>query len=155
MAAQTSARGHALLGDVDRARRDLDAAAGLLLQASDPAQTEPGWLYFYDNNWFTRQRGTIELQLGNYMLAADLLAAGLTSISASYRRDAAWVGGCLALAYAASGQSEAAVDVAVRLAPDAMAVSRYGLLKLQEATRVLDTADPPRATLIREAVKPS
>jgi hypothetical protein len=110
-------------------------------------------LYFYDSNWFTRQRGTIELQLGNYTLAADLLAAGLTSISPSYRRDAAWVGGCLAVAYAASGQSEAAVDVAVRVAPDAMAVSRYGFLKLQEAARALDTVDPRRASVIREAVK--
>ena len=155
MAAQTSARGHALLGDVDRARRDLDTAEGLLMQASDPAQTEPGWLYFYDNNWFTRQRGTIELQLGNYTLAADLLAAGLTSISPSYRRDAAWVGGCLAVAYAGSGQSEAAIDVAVRVAPDAVAVSRYGLLKLQEAARALDTVDPRRATVIREAVRQS
>ena len=150
MIAQTSARGHALLGEVAAARRDLPTAAELLLQASDPALTEPGWLYFYDSDWFVRQRGTIELQLGNYMLASELLSAGLAKISPSYRRDFAWTGGCLALAYAASGQSDAAAEVAAEVGEDAVRVSRYGLAKLHEAALVLDTVDPPKAATIRE-----
>lgn len=152
MAAQTAARGHALAGDAERARSNLEQAAELLVLSADSAHAGPAWLYFYDSNWFTRQRGTIELQLGNFSLAADLLTAGIGTTSPRYRRDHAWIGSCLALAYAASGQSEAAVSMAIEVAPDAIAVSKYGLEKLHEAAGALDSVDPRRALIIREAI---
>jgi hypothetical protein len=42
--------------------------------------------------------------------------------------------------------------MAINVAPDAIAVSKYGLEKLHVAAVALDSVDPNRALIIREAI---
>ncbi len=41
--------------------------------ADERPEDEPDWMYFYGEDWFTSQRGMIELDLGNRATAVELL----------------------------------------------------------------------------------
>ncbi|MCX4665906.1 helix-turn-helix domain-containing protein [Streptomyces sp. NBC_01381] len=124
MATQMAARGHALQGEDDSARRLLDEAQGLMSRAAEYPEDEPVWMYFYDETWFTLQRGMASLHLRDWHGAVDQLTVGLSVLPDEYRRDKTWFRACLAHALAAAGESAQAVSVAVASVPDAAAVGR-------------------------------
>lgn len=124
MAAQMAARGHALDGQADDAVRLLDEAEGLIRRASEHPEDEPVWMYFYDETWFTLQRGMAALHLSDWRAAVDHLTVGLDALPDEYRRDKTWYRACLAHALAGAGESVQAGSVAVASVPDAAAVGR-------------------------------
>ncbi len=124
MAAQMTARGHALVGERDAAHRLLDEAQTLISTAADHPDDEPPWMYFYGETWFTLQRGMAELHLRQWRNAAEKLTIGLDALPPSYRRDRAWYSTCLARAHAESGEAEHALTVALSVVPDADEVGR-------------------------------
>lgn len=124
MAAQMAARGHALEGEADDARRLLDEAQGLIRRASEHPEDEPVWMYFYDETWFTLQRGMAALHLRDWRGAVDQITVGLAALPDEYRRDKTWYRVCLAHALAGAGESAQAVSVAVASVPDAAAIGR-------------------------------
>ncbi|RCV53451.1 helix-turn-helix transcriptional regulator [Marinitenerispora sediminis] len=149
MAAQMAARGHALLGDADEARRQLDEAERLLRMAAE----NPDWLYFYDGVWFRAQRGMIELDLGNSERAVELLGSALDEMPAHYRRDRAWYGSCLAKAHALAGDLDAAVGVALEAAPDARSLNRYAEDELRGVVRTVRRRSPRLAADVADALR--
>ncbi|QDP95156.1 helix-turn-helix transcriptional regulator [Microlunatus elymi] len=153
MLRQTSARGFALAGDAETARAELERAGELLQLASDSAKAAPDWLYFYDEDWLLRQQGTIELQLGNFPVAVDLLSTGYERIKSTYPRDQAWIGSCLSLALAASGEVDGCVKVANEIADDAVALNRHAVEKLREASKIMSSHAPERADAVRELIR--
>jgi transcriptional regulator with XRE-family HTH domain len=152
MAAQMEARGHALAGDASPAHALLDQAQELVARAALHAGDEPSWMYFYDEDWFTLQRGMAELHLENWQTAADLLSSGLDALPEWYRRDRAWYGACLAGAYAGTLEAEQAEAVAVRFAPDIAAVNSYAREELLGTAGVLSRAGAPQGRTIRESL---
>ncbi|RII13753.1 Helix-turn-helix protein [Streptomyces sp. YIM 130001] len=124
MAAQMEARGHALAGDGDQARRRFDEAQVLIGRAAEHPEDEPPWMYFYDETWFTLQRGMAALHFRDWQAAAHDISLGLASLPSNYRRDRAWYGACLAHALAGAGDPEQSLSVALSVAPDASAVGR-------------------------------
>ncbi|MGP3928002.1 helix-turn-helix domain-containing protein [Streptomyces sp. 8N616] len=124
MATQMVARGHALGGEADEARRLLDEAQGLISRASERPENEPVWMYFYDETWFTLQRGMAALHLRDWQAAVDQLTVGLDALPDEYRRDKTWFRACLAHALAGAGESAQAASVALASVPDAAAVGR-------------------------------
>jgi transcriptional regulator with XRE-family HTH domain len=124
MAAQMAARGHALSRDADNARRLLDDAQDLIARAAEHPEDEPPWMYFYDETWFTLQRGMAAMHLRDWQAAANHITAGLDALPDSYRRDKAWYRSCLAHAVAEAGQPEQALTVSLVSLPDAAAVGR-------------------------------
>ncbi|MFD9862245.1 helix-turn-helix domain-containing protein [Streptomyces alboflavus] len=124
MAAQMAARGHALDGEADDARRLLDEAQGLIHQASEHPEDEPVWMYFYDETWFTLQRGMAALHLRDWREAVDQITVGLAALPDEYRRDKTWYRTCLAHALAGAGESAQAASVAVASVPDAADIGR-------------------------------
>jgi len=124
MAAQMTARGHALNGDADDAHRLFDEAQTLMRRASEHPEDEPVWMYFYDENWFTLQRGMAALHLRDWRSAVDDLTAGLDALPDEYRRDKTWFRTCLAHAHAGSGEAGQALSVALLSIPDAAEVGR-------------------------------
>ncbi|MFG2148621.1 helix-turn-helix domain-containing protein [Streptomyces sp. NPDC048696] len=124
MAAQMAARGHALDGEADHAHRLLDEAQGLISRASEHPEGEPVWMYFYDETWFTLQRGMAALHLRDWRAAVDHITAGLDALPDEYRRDKTWYRACLAHALAGAGESTQSTYVAVSSVPDAAAVGR-------------------------------
>ncbi|GGZ56975.1 helix-turn-helix domain-containing protein [Streptomyces bluensis] len=124
MAAQMAARGHALDGEADDAHRLLDEAQTLISRAAEHPEDEPVWMYFYDETWFTLQRGMAALHLHDWQAATDHLTVGLDALPDEYRRDKTWYRACLAHALAGAGESAQAVSVAVASVPDAAAVGR-------------------------------
>ncbi|MFJ8314029.1 MULTISPECIES: helix-turn-helix domain-containing protein [unclassified Streptomyces] len=124
MAAQMAARGHALDGAGDDAHRLLDDAQDLITRASERPEDEPVWMYFYDETWFTLQRGMTALHLGEWHTAVDKLRSGLSALPDEYRRDKTWYRACLAHAHAGAGQAAEATAVAVASVPDAAAIGR-------------------------------
>ncbi|QKW05934.1 helix-turn-helix transcriptional regulator [Streptomyces sp. NA04227] len=124
MATQMAARGHALNGDADAAHRLLDEAQVLISRASERPEDEPVWMYFYDETWFTLQRGMAALHLRDWQSAMGHLTTGLDSLPDEFRRDKTWYRVCLAHAFAGAGESAQAVSVAVASIPDAAAVGR-------------------------------
>ena len=124
MAAQMQGRGHALSGEADNARRLLDEAQDLISRAAARAEDEPPWMYFYDESWFTMQRGMSAMHLHDWQSAADHIAVGLSALPANYRRDRAWYGSCLSHAFAGAGEPERALSVALPILSDAAAVGR-------------------------------
>ncbi|MFI1733853.1 helix-turn-helix domain-containing protein [Streptomyces acidicola] len=124
MAAQMAARGHALGGEADDARRLLDEAQGLITRAAERPEDEPVWMYFYDETWFTLQRGMAALHLRDWRGAVDHLTVGLDALPDEYRRDKTWYRACLAHALAGAGESAQAVSVAVASVPDAATLGR-------------------------------
>ncbi|MGA6157360.1 hypothetical protein ACPEIC_28855 [Stenotrophomonas sp. NPDC087984] len=124
MAAQMAARGYALDGEADDARRLLEEAQGLIGQASEHPEDEPVWMYFYDETWFTLQRGMAAMHLRDWQAAVDHLAVGLDALPDEYRRDKTWFRSCLAHALAETGESTQAASVAMASIPDAAAVGR-------------------------------
>lgn len=153
MAAQMEARGHALAGDAGAARRLLDEAQELIGRAAGRPEDEPGWMYFYGEDWFTLQRGMAELHLRNWQGAADLLSAGLAALPEWYRRDRAWYGACLASAHAGAGDAEQAGAVALAFAADVKAVNSYARGELLGAAGVLDGIGARQAEVIRDALR--
>jgi transcriptional regulator with XRE-family HTH domain len=136
MAAQMTARGHALCGDADSAHRELDDAEGLIAAAASRPEDEPPWMYFYGDTWFTAQRGMVETELaerhkGGTRTAVPLLEKALNSLPDSYRRDRIWYGTVLARAHATAGDCDAAAGTALKFAADAMAVNRYAADELK------------------------
>jgi transcriptional regulator with XRE-family HTH domain len=153
MAAQMEARGHALAGEADPARALLDEAQTLIDRAARTPEDEPPWMYFYGENWFRLQRGMAELHLQNWAPAARLLTAGLDDLPASYRRDRAWYGACLASAHAGAGDAEQAEAVALRFAADITAVNSYARSELVGAAGKLHRIGAPQARTIRDALR--
>lgn len=153
MAAQMEARGHALAGDAGPARRLLGQAQELITLAAGRPEDEPPWMYFYGEDWFTLQRGMAELHLGNWRDAAGLLQAGLGALPASYRRDRAWYGACLATAHAGAGDAEQAEAVALEFAADVKAVNSYARGQLLDVAGILAGMDARQAEVIREAIR--
>lgn len=137
MAAQMAARGYALAGQADPAHALLREAQELIRQAAARPEDEPPWMYFYGEDWFTLQRGMAELHLRNWQGAARMLAAGLTALPSSYRRDRAWYGACLAHAHAGAGDAEQAESVAVGFAADIADVNGYARTELLTTARLL------------------
>ena len=152
MAAQMSARGHALAGEPGPAYALLDEAQALIVRAAAHPEDEPPWMYFYGETWFQLQRGMAELHLGNWRTAAELLTSGLSALPESYRRDRAWYGACLARAHAEADDAEQAETVAVRFAADIAAVNSYARGELLDATRTLSRKGARQAKTIREAL---
>jgi hypothetical protein len=124
MAAQMAARGHALNGDSDDARRLLDDAQDLISRAAERPEDEPPWMYFYDETWFTLQRGMAELHLGAWRNAIGQLTIGLAALPDHYRRDKTWYRACLAHALAGAGEAAEALTIAIGCLPDASAIGR-------------------------------
>jgi transcriptional regulator with XRE-family HTH domain len=124
MAAQMAARGHALAGEADAARRLLDEAQALVTQASERPEDEPVWMYFYDETWFTLQHGMAEIHLRDWDAAVDHLTVGLDALPDDYRRDKTWYRACLAHAFAGAGESAQAAAVGLATLPDAAEVGR-------------------------------
>ncbi|AWN29014.1 helix-turn-helix domain-containing protein [Streptomyces sp. NEAU-S7GS2] len=124
MAAQMEARGHALSHAPDDARRLLDEAQDLIGRAAERPEDEPPWMYFYDETWFTLQRGMAAMHLGDWQGATQHIASGLGALPDGYRRDGAWYRACLAHAHAAAGEAGQALAAAVASAPDASEIGR-------------------------------
>ncbi|WP_269854565.1 helix-turn-helix domain-containing protein [Streptomyces sp. RPT161] len=124
MAAQMAARGHALNGEGDDARHLLDEAQELIGRAAERSEDEPPWMYFYDETWFTLQRGMAELHLGGWRAAIDQLTTGLAALPDHHRRDKTWYRSCLAHAFAGVGEASEALAIAIGCLPDAASVGR-------------------------------
>ncbi|MFW6693726.1 helix-turn-helix domain-containing protein [Streptomyces sp. MAR4 CNX-425] len=124
MAAQMQARGHALEQESDAARRLLDEAQDLIVRAAERPEDEPPWMYFYDETWFTLQRGMAQMHLRRWPAAAELIATGLEALPDSYRRDKTWYRACLAHALAGAGEGQEALSVALSCVGDSAEVGR-------------------------------
>jgi transcriptional regulator with XRE-family HTH domain len=124
MAAQMTGRGHALNGDASEAQRLMDEAQEVMRRASECPGDQPVWMYFYDENWFTLQRGMAAMHLHDWQAAIGHLTAGLGGLPDEYRRDKAWFSACLAHALAGAGEAAQAVSTAVAAVPNAAAVGR-------------------------------
>lgn len=137
MASQMVARGYALNGDDDGAHKYLDVAQEFITEASDHPEDEPGWMYFYGDDWFTAQRGMIELDLGNGPQAIELLQTTMDSLPTNYKRDRAWYGALLAKAHVIAGDLDSAAQLGANFAPAAKALNQYAVKELKEvAARV-------------------
>lgn len=157
MAAQMAARGHAMAGADDQeharlARVRLDEAEKLIGHASEHAEDEPPWMYFYGETWFTLQRGMAELHLGNPAAAVRLLSDGLAALGGTYRRDRAWYGACLARALTDAGDAEQAAAVAIEHAGDAAAVNTYALESLDGVSEILAARGSREGGVIADAL---
>jgi len=152
MAVQMAARGHAAMGEARRARRLLAEAEELIRDAAEHPEDEPPWMYFYGEGWFDMQRGMAELTLNDGVRAVRFLERGLAQLPQSYRRDRAWFGTCLARAHAVAGEAEAAVEAALGVAPDAVAVNAYAVRDLHKVVRALDRMGAPGARAVEEAI---
>ncbi|MFI0212801.1 helix-turn-helix domain-containing protein [Streptomyces lydicus] len=124
MAAQMQARGHALNHAPDEARRLLDEAQDLISRAAERPEDEPPWMYFYDETWFTLQRGMAAMHLGDWAEATRHLTTGLGALPDHYRRDLTWYRACLAHAHAAVGEAEQAFAAALASVPAASDIGR-------------------------------
>jgi len=145
MAAQMAARGHAQTGEARSARTLLDEAEELINRAAERPEDEPPWMYFYDDGWFSMQRGMAEIELGAGDRAVPLLEAGLSRLPETYRRDRAWFGSCLARAYLLKGDADAAAGTALHIAADALAVNAYAVRTLREVASALRGTRTPAA----------
>ncbi|WP_328463266.1 helix-turn-helix domain-containing protein [Streptomyces sp. NBC_00448] len=138
MAAQMAARGHALGGARAEADRLLDEAQSLVNEAAGRPEDEPVWMYFYDETWFTMQRGMAALHLRDWQTAVDQLTIGLGAMPDVYRRDKTWFRSCLAHALAGADEPARALSVALPTVKDAAAVGRpHSWNELHTATAVL------------------
>lgn len=151
MAAQMTARGHALAGEAGPAHALLDEAQALIGRAAGRPEDEPPWMYFYGENWFRLQRGMAELHLGNWAAAADLLSAGLAALPESYRRDGAWYAACLAHALAEAGDAEQAHAIVLHHAAGAE-VNDYARGEFVTAAQVLTAKGARQAQAIRDVL---
>ncbi|WP_369206956.1 helix-turn-helix domain-containing protein [Streptomyces sp. PU-14G] len=124
MAAQMIGRGHAQLGESDETHRLLDEAQELLSRAAARPSDGPAWLYFYDENWFTLQRGMACLHLRDWDAAIDHLTTGLYALPDAYRRDKTWYRACLAHAQAEADEPEQALHTALASTADAADIGR-------------------------------
>ncbi|WP_206641333.1 XRE family transcriptional regulator [Nonomuraea polychroma] len=152
MATQMAARGHALAGEARPARTLLDEAEALIRRAAEHADDEPAWMYFYDETWFRLQRGMTELHLSNWPKAADLLTAGLASLPASYKRDRAWYGSCLAKAHAQAGDVETALQVSLPIVADAITLNRHAHKELIDVAALLTRHPSRQAAALLDAL---
>ncbi|WP_189214554.1 MULTISPECIES: helix-turn-helix domain-containing protein [Streptomyces] len=154
MAAQMEARGHALLRDENRAHRLLDEAQALIGRAGEKPEDEPPWMYFYDETWFTLQRGMAALHLRDWRGAAQRLSAGLDALAENYRRDRTWYGSCLAHALAGGGEPEQALAVALDTVPDAAEVGRpHAWDELHVTAAVLLRLGAPEGHALADALR--
>ncbi|WP_347877146.1 hypothetical protein [Streptomyces sp. 8K308] len=124
MAAQMAGRGQALAVRGDDARRVLDEAEELIGRAAERPEDEPPWPYFYDETWFTLQRGMALMHLRAWPRAIEHLTAGLAALSGDYRRDRTWYRACLARSLAGAGEPDAALALALDIVPHAAEVGR-------------------------------
>lgn len=124
MAAQMAARGYALGGDAGNALRLLDEAQDLVSRAAEHPEDEPVWMYFYDETWFTLQRGMAAMHLRAWTAAVDHLATGLDALPDAYRRDKTWYRACLAHALAEADEPGRAVATALAGVADASDIGR-------------------------------
>jgi transcriptional regulator with XRE-family HTH domain len=91
LAAQQQARGHALVGEGDEVDRMLSAAEALTAAAAEHPDCEPPWIYFFDGDYLTMQRGLAYRLLGRRGAAIAQLRAGLGAVPEERRRSE-WVG---------------------------------------------------------------
>lgn len=144
-ATQMIARGQAIAGEASQARASLDEAEGLVILAAENPDDEPRWLYFYDETWFMLQRGMVELANRDASRAIELLVRALGQLPAHYRRDRAWYSSLLARAHLLGNDLDAATEVAVATATDALAVNQYAADELRGVAADLGDLDPKRA----------
>ncbi|MFG1878669.1 XRE family transcriptional regulator [Sphaerisporangium sp. NPDC049003] len=85
MAAQMAARGLAQMKDAPGARTLLGEAEESIKRAAEQPEDEPPWMYFYDDGWFTMQRGMAELELGEGARSAALEATAWDSSTSALR----------------------------------------------------------------------
>jgi tetratricopeptide (TPR) repeat protein len=86
-------------------------AEELTAEAADHRDDEPPWMYFFDPDFLTAQRGLAQRYLHHHDRAVELLTAGLDRLPADIR-GADWIGWYvvqLAAAYAAAGERDEAV----------------------------------------------
>jgi tetratricopeptide (TPR) repeat protein len=153
MAAQMTARGYAIDSDPDAAQRSLDEAETLIRQAAEKPEDEPAWMYFYDETWFTLQRGMVETQIGNGPQAVDLLTRALVDLPMSYRRDRAWYASCLARAHLVAGDLDAATAIAIEAAPDALTLNRYAADELHDVASEITSRSEHHGHAIADAIR--
>lgn len=154
MAAQMEARGHALSRQGDHARRLLDEAQDLIGRAAQHPEDEPPWMYFYDETWFTLQRGMAALHFRDWQAAANDITVGLDALPENYRRDRAWYRSCLAHALAEGGEAEQALTVALASLPDASAIGRpHAWNELHSTAAVLLRQRTPEGRRLADTLK--
>lgn len=138
MAAQMEARGLAILKDADGTDRKVEEAERLLERASQHWEDEPPWLYFYEGPWMRLQVGALQLDLGRYARAVELLTAALSELDPAYVRDAAWYRAILARAELEAGDAERAVSTALAVLPDAKATNAFALDHIRHTVRKME-----------------
>ena len=125
MAAQMTARGHALVGERDAAHRLLDEAQTLISTAADHPDDEPPWMYFYGETWFTLQRGMAELHLRQWRNAAEKLTIGLdVETAAATGGTGRGTGPAWPVHTPSPGEAGHVLTVALSVVPDADEVGR-------------------------------
>ncbi|PBC84470.1 MULTISPECIES: DNA-binding protein [unclassified Streptomyces] len=154
MAAQMEARGHALSHAPDEAHRLLDDAQDLIGRAAQRPEDEPPWMYFYDETWFTLQRGMAAMHLGDWPGATRHITTGLDALPTGYRRDRAWYLSCLAHAHAAAGETEQALAAALLSVPDAADIGRpHAWNELHTTASVLLRRRVPEGRRLTDALR--
>jgi transcriptional regulator with XRE-family HTH domain len=111
LATQQEARGLALIGDDDGVDVKLAEAEELTVEAADHRGDEPPWMYFFDPDFLTAQRGLAQRYLQRHDQAVELLVDGLDRLAPEIRH-ADWIGWYvvqLAAAYAAAGEQAEAI----------------------------------------------
>lgn len=81
-----AAQGYAALGEQDKARRLLDTAAELAEKAGEP----PPPIYWYSRPFFRLNIGVVQVGIGEYRDAADMLGSGLAEMPPD-QRAAEWL----------------------------------------------------------------
>jgi transcriptional regulator with XRE-family HTH domain len=111
LATQQEARGLALVGDDRAVEAKMAEAEQLTVDAADHRGDEPPWMYFFDPDFLTAQRGLAQQYLQHHDRAVELLTDGLDRLAPEIRR-ADWIGWYvvqLAAAFAAAGERDEAV----------------------------------------------
>ena len=113
IAKQQEARAFAVLGDPVACDERLNEAEELAHQAFEHPEQAPAWLYFYEPDFFTLQRGLAQYLLQRNERAVELLTLGLDRVTPEVRRSE-WIGRYLcklAAAHAAIGNRATAADL--------------------------------------------
>nr|WP_055505004.1 hypothetical protein [Nonomuraea pusilla] len=103
--------GHALQHEDDAARRELDRAHELLLQATSD-QASP-WAVWLDEPYLQAQRARSYAELGRFSEAVEGFRQAIAAVPPSFRRDLGVYLSRESLAHARAGEPEQAADVAM------------------------------------------
>jgi len=130
IAKQQEARAYAALGDATACDQRFNEAEELAHQAFEHPEQAPAWLYFYEPDFFTLQRGLVQYLLQRHDQAVALLTLGLDRVTPEVRRSE-WIGRYLcklAAAHAAIGNTATAADLVHEIRDIATATSAAQLL---------------------------